>query len=187
MLLFLILLDFNKAKLPNQDTRGKRGTDECLRLFDQFITEYTNTRIDLYGGSIPNRLRLLVDIFQEIRQQVSPDFIIGIRFSEGKVNDLSYRWPGGAETAKAIFTEIHNINADYIHIAAEDGNWVRECAYGEHSSSNQIAKQLTGAVVIANGGLNDLAIVTNLLIHEHADVAAIGKAAIANPDWPELI
>lgn len=156
-------------------------------LFDQFLTEYTNTRTDQYGGPVANRLRLLIEVFNAIRLQVSPSFIIGIRFSEGKVNNLSYRWPGGADTAVAVFEEIAVIKADYIHIAAEGGNWARECAYGEDRSSNQIAKRLTGSVVIANGGLHDVPTIERLLEGGHADLAAIGKAAIANPNWPQLI
>jgi len=156
-------------------------------LFDQFITEYTNIRNDEYGGSVINRLRLLVEIFTAIREQVSPSLIVGIRFSEGKVNNLSYRWPRGAGTASAIFSEIKKLKPDYIHIAAEGGKWERECAYPDGRSSNQIARQLTGATVIANGGLHEIQLAARLINEQHADIVAIGKTAIANPNWPQLI
>ncbi|KAA0989120.1 oxidoreductase [Dyadobacter aurulentus] len=156
-------------------------------LFDQFITPYTNKRTDTYGGSVSNRLRLLAEIFTEIRKIVRPDFIVGIRFSEGKVNDLAYRWEGGAETARAVFSEVAKIHPDYIHIAAEGGKWARECQYPDGSSSNSIARQLTGVPVIANGGMHDQNLSEKLLSTGHADFVSIGRAAIANPDFPDKI
>jgi len=156
-------------------------------LFDQFITEYTNKRKDKYGGVMENRVRILAEVFTAIRLLTGNDFIIGIRFSEGKVNNLSYRWKGGVETAKELFKEVAKMRPDYIHIAAEGGQWARECAYPDGSSSNSIAREITGATVIANGGLHNTDLALNLLSDNHAHLVAIGRAAIANPDLPQLI
>jgi 2,4-dienoyl-CoA reductase-like NADH-dependent reductase (Old Yellow Enzyme family) len=156
-------------------------------LFDQFITEHTNMRTDGYGGNTRNRLRFLMEVYTAIRAVLPAGFIIGIRLSESKVNDLTYRWPGGSATATAIFTVLKELDADYFHLAAEGGNWARECLYADGQSSNSIAKILTGKPIIANGGLHDTTIAASLLSTGRADLIAIGKAAIANPNWPNLI
>lgn len=156
-------------------------------LFDQFITPHTNRRTDIYGGTVENRLRFLKEVFWAIKNVVPHDFIIGIRLSESKVNDLTYRWPGGSQMADAIFKGLKDAKVDYFHIAAEGGNWARECRYDDGTSSNSIAKQITRAPIIANGGLHQLEIANNLLTNNHADLIAIGRAAIANPNWPNLI
>jgi 2,4-dienoyl-CoA reductase-like NADH-dependent reductase (Old Yellow Enzyme family) len=156
-------------------------------LFDQFITAHTNIRTDKYGGSTANRLRFLMEVFQEIRDTLPADFIIGIRLSESKVNDLGYRWPGGSATAIEIFTLLKKLNVSYFHLAAEGGNWARECLYADGSSSSGLARNLTGVPIIANGGLHDLNISLPLLQNGHADLLSIGRAAIASPDWPNLI
>ncbi|MGZ0043135.1 oxidoreductase [Paenibacillus ottowii] len=44
-------------------------------------------RIDEYGGAVVNRVRLLVEVSSAIREGVGTDFTVGIRISQGKVND----------------------------------------------------------------------------------------------------
>ena len=43
-------------------------------LINQFLSPYTNRRTDDYGGSFYNRLRLLRDIYQAIRDRMGADF-----------------------------------------------------------------------------------------------------------------
>lgn len=156
-------------------------------LFDQFVTEHTNLRTDQYGGNVRNRLRFLMEVYQAIRDALPADFIIGIRLSESKVNDLKYRWPGGSQTATEIFEVLSEIKPDYFHIASEGGSWKRESLYADGSSSTGIAKKLTQIPIIANGGLHDVAFAESLIASDQADLVSIGRAAIANPDWPNRI
>jgi 2,4-dienoyl-CoA reductase-like NADH-dependent reductase (Old Yellow Enzyme family) len=53
---------------------------ECYgHLIDQFWSPATNKRADEYGGSIDNRLRFGMAVFQAVRRRVGPDFLIGAR------------------------------------------------------------------------------------------------------------
>ncbi|MDR6805504.1 2,4-dienoyl-CoA reductase-like NADH-dependent reductase (Old Yellow Enzyme family) [Dyadobacter sp. BE34] len=156
-------------------------------LFDQFITPYTNLRTDAYGGNERNRLRFLMEVYRAVKAALPDGFIVGIRVSESKVNDLTYRWPGGSETARRIFEVLAEINPDYLHIAAEGGRWERECRYPDGTSSNSIAKSLLKSPVIANGGMHDVALAEKLLNSNAADLVSIGRAAIASSDWPKLM
>ena len=156
-------------------------------LFDQFITPHTNLRADEYGGNERNRLRFLMEVYQAVKAALPGDFIVGIRISESKVNDLAYRWPGGSETARRVFEVLAEIDPDYVHIAAEGGRWERECKYPDGSSSNSIAKSLLRSPVIANGGMHDVALAETLLNNHAADLVSIGRAAIASPDWPRRV
>lgn len=155
-------------------------------LFDQFITPHTNLRTDKYGGSERNRLRFLMEVYEAVKVALPDDFIVGIRVSESKVNDLAYRWPGGSETARRIFGILAKIDPDYVHIAAEGGCWERECLYPDGLSSNSIAKSILRSPVIANGGMHDVALAERLLNSNAADLVSIGRAAIASPNWPRL-
>lgn len=156
-------------------------------LFDQFITPHTNLRTDEYGGNERNRLRFLMEVYRTLKAALPEGFIVGIRVSESKVNDLTYRWPGGSETARRIFEVLAEIAPDYVHIAAEGGRWERECLYHDGTSSNSIAKSILQTPVIANGGMHDVALAEMLLNSNAADLVSIGRAAIASPDWPKLI
>lgn len=156
-------------------------------LFDQFITPHTNVRTDEYGGDERNRLRFLMEVYRAVKAALPAGFIVGIRVSESKVNDLAYRWPGGAETARRIFEILAEIDPDYVHIAAEGGRWARECLYPDGTSSNSIAKGILNSPVIANGGMHDVTLAETLLNGNAADLVSIGRAAIASPDWPKLV
>ncbi|GAB3334915.1 NADH:flavin oxidoreductase [Larkinella ripae] len=154
---------------------------------DQFITAYTNQRTDPYGGSVANRFRFLAEIIAGIRAAVPSGFVVGLRLSEGKVNNLAYRWEEGPDMAEALFAEVKKAGPDYLHIAAEGGGWQRECRYADGRSSTGIARQLLDCPVIANGGLHDLTLAQSLLTNGHGDLLAIGRYAIANPDFPTKI
>ena len=156
-------------------------------LLDQFITPHTNVREDEYGGSYQNRLRFPIEVFTAIKAAVPKDFVVGIRLSESKVNDLSYRWPGGSPTAKEIFNVLKDLDLSYVHIASEGGNWARESLYDDGTSSNGIARKITGKPVIVNGGMHDTALATKLLSNNEADLISIGRTAITNPDLPKKI
>ncbi|GAB3273816.1 NADH:flavin oxidoreductase [Larkinella harenae] len=154
---------------------------------DQFITSYTNQRTDHYGGTVANRFRFLAEIIAGIRAVVPSNFIVGVRLSEGKVNNLAYRWEEGAEMAEALFAEVKKSAPDYLHIAAEGGDWQRECQYADGRSSTGIARSLLTCPVMANGGLHDLNLASSILNDGHGDLLAIGRYAIANPDFPNKV
>ena len=156
-------------------------------LLDQFLTDYTNKRSDRYGGSVENRFCIIKEIIEGIRQQVPTRFIIGLRLSEGKVNNLFYRWPQGETMAKKVLAEVNKVAPTYIHIAAESGNWKRDCLFPDGTSLSGLAKSIIDVPVIANGGLDNLEMTDEVLEGNHADLISLGKAALADANWPERI
>ncbi len=153
-------------------------------LLDQFLTVYTNSRTDEYGGTVGNRIRLTARIVGEIRNQVASDFVVGVRLSQTKVNDLTYRWPGGATDAEVIFAAVADAGADYLHIASEGRNFIDTARFADGRTITAVAKQVTGLPVIANGGMHDMRQAADVLDDGHADLLSLGRGALANPDLP---
>jgi len=153
-------------------------------LLDQFITVHTNERTDEYGGDLVNRLRIYDDVITSIRKAVGDDFTIGIRFSQGKVNDFEYKWPAKDDDAKYTFELASKCGVDYIHTTEHNA---KKSAFTDGLSLAELAKKHGNVPVIANGSIvngND----ANFMIDTHqADVIAVGKMALANPDWPNVI
>ena len=56
-------------------------------LIDQFLWEFTNQRKDMYGGTIPNRVRFATEVVAAMRTAVADDFPIVYRFSQWKMSD----------------------------------------------------------------------------------------------------
>jgi 2,4-dienoyl-CoA reductase-like NADH-dependent reductase (Old Yellow Enzyme family) len=152
-------------------------------LLDQFNTEYTNLRNDEYGGSPLGRIRFTAEIVSAIRESVPVNFVVGVRVSEAKVNDFHYQWPGGTAEAETIFGALAEAGASYIHVAGE-GRGFRDSDSELHEPLTTLARRLTGLPVIANGGLSDSHLANTVIQDGHADLIALGRAALATPDWP---
>ncbi|MEV7553171.1 NADH:flavin oxidoreductase [Amycolatopsis sp. NPDC089917] len=155
-------------------------------LLDQFLTDYTNRRTDSYGGSVAGRIRLTARVVTAVAEAV-PELVTGVRLSQTKVNDFTYRWPGGREDAEVIFAAVAEAGADYLHIASEGRNWLETAKLADGDTITALARKVTGLPVVANGGMHDLAQAKEVLAGGHADVLSIGHGALANPDLPARV
>ncbi|MCA2225298.1 oxidoreductase [Nonomuraea aurantiaca] len=156
-------------------------------LVDQFLTDYTNERDDHYGGPVAHRVRLAADIVSAIRAELGPHFCVGIRLSQGKVNDFTHRWAGGSRDAETIFAALAAAGASYLHIASEGRDWVETATLDGGMTITGLARKVTGLPVLANGGMHDLDQAAMLLEDGHADVLTLGRGALANPDFPRRL
>ncbi|MFC0524816.1 NADH:flavin oxidoreductase [Pontibacillus salicampi] len=154
-------------------------------LLDEFITDYMNNRDDEYGGSLEKGLRIIQEIIRSVREQVGEEYIVGIRLSQGKVADQSYRWPNGEEAAKLIFGTIGSEAIDYIHVTDGDGT---APGFGADTlSMSQAAKHYGKKPVIANGKLGSPEQAHKAVQEEEADFISLGTGALANPDAPHRV
>lgn len=156
-------------------------------LLDQFLTDYTNLRTDEYGGSVANRVRLTARVVSEIRRQLGAGLLLGVRLSQTKVNDFTYRWPGGAADAEAIFAALAATGADYLHIASEGRDFIDTARLSDGRTITALARQISGLPVMANGGMHDVQQAADVLAGGHADLLSIGRGALANPDLPQRL
>lgn len=153
-------------------------------LLDQFLTDYTNARSDEFGGTIANRIRLTAQVVAGIRGRLGSDFLLGVRVSQTKVNDFSYRWPGGVADAEVVFTALAQASADYLHIASEGRDFIETARLSDGRTITALAREVSGLPVMANGGMHDLDQAGSVLDGHHADLVSIGRGALANPDLP---
>ncbi len=151
---------------------------------DQFLTDYTNQRDDAFGGTITGRVRFHAKIIEAMRAATGPDFCIGVRLSETKVNDFDYSWPGGTDDAEVIFPAVEKAGASYIHISAHIGIGP---VFDSGSTLSGLARHYTDLPVIACGKLEVPERAVDLIEAGEADMVALGKAALADPDWPRKV
>ncbi|MET8797021.1 NADH:flavin oxidoreductase [Nocardia sp. NPDC004568] len=155
-------------------------------LIDQFLTGYTNQRDDEYGGDPAGRVRFAVEVVRAVRAAVGPEFPVGLRLSQTKVNDFGYRW-SGAEEAETIFRGVGAAGVDYLHLASEGRDWYDTAVLDTGETVTRLARSVTGLPVIANGGMHVPDLTRTVLDEGHADLVALGRGALANPDWPRVI
>jgi 2,4-dienoyl-CoA reductase-like NADH-dependent reductase (Old Yellow Enzyme family) len=154
-------------------------------ILDQFLTDYTNQRTDEYGGSVENRVRLLVEVAKKVREVVGPHIVVGIRIAQSKVNDYDHKWHGGEWDAEVIFKSVAEAGLDYIHVTEYD--ITRPAFMDGGPTLAELAKKYSKLPVIANGNLEDPDKASALLQLGYADIISLGKGALANHDWPQRI
>lgn len=153
-------------------------------LLDQFLTEHTNLREDEYGGDVARRLRLTVEVAEAVRSAVGTDFVVGVRVSQGKVNDFVHKWSGGEGEAATVFKTLGRLPIDYLHTTDFEA-WAP--AFGEGPSLAALARRYGGKPIIANGSLHHPERAAGMVHHEEADVVSLGRGALANHDWPRRL
>jgi 2,4-dienoyl-CoA reductase-like NADH-dependent reductase (Old Yellow Enzyme family) len=155
-------------------------------LLDQFITDYTNTRTDSYGGGPHSRARLAAQVLTAVRDSTDERFIVGLRLSQAKVNDSRYKWRDEHE-ATALLQTVTEASPDYVHLAGEGRPWTQSGRTADGTALGPLARAVTGRPVIVNGGLHEPALANEVLASGQADLVSIGRGALADPHWPAKI
>lgn len=148
-------------------------------LLDQFMSDYSNQRTDRWGGDVRQRLSLTLEVIAAVKKVVghSP---VGVRISQGKVNDFEHKWAGGEHDAQVIFASLADAGVDFIHVT-EHQAW-QPAFMGTEASLVALARRYAPRVaLIANGAVQDSPTVEQTL-QAGADIIAVGKAALTNPD-----
>jgi 2,4-dienoyl-CoA reductase-like NADH-dependent reductase (Old Yellow Enzyme family) len=143
-------------------------------LIDQFIQSTTNKRTDIYGGSIENRSRFLLEIVDAVTP-VWGAGRLGVHLAPASdAHDMGDESP--KETFGYIARELGKRKIAFI--------FTREVQREEYLTP--FLKQEFGGVVIANQELS-LATARDLIRENKADAVAWGKYFISNPDLVEKI
>jgi 2,4-dienoyl-CoA reductase-like NADH-dependent reductase (Old Yellow Enzyme family) len=153
-------------------------------LLDQFLTAHSNRRADQWGGDVHGRVSLLAEVVKAVKAAVGNEVPVGIRISQGKVNDFTSKWPGGEDDAKVIFGTLAAAGADFIHVTEFEA-WKPAFENGKDSLVVLARRYAPSVSIIANGSLHSIERTAQAL-ELGADIVALGRGALANPDMPAL-
>jgi 2,4-dienoyl-CoA reductase-like NADH-dependent reductase (Old Yellow Enzyme family) len=152
-------------------------------LFDQFINGALNTRDDRYGGrSLENRLRFTLETLDAVTAAIGSERT-GIRLSPyGRYGDTP-PFEDEAETYLALVRELSRRKLAYLHVS-DQTKWVDDVAIPP-GFQQELRQAYEGTLMLAGGylGGNGQA----ALDAGHADLIAIGKPFMANPDLVERL
>ncbi|NPD66071.1 NADH:flavin oxidoreductase [Lichenicola cladoniae] len=154
-------------------------------LLDQFLTEYANNRTDRWGGATESRVRLILETFKAVRARVGAQVPVGIRLSQGKVNDYQHKWAGAERDAEIIFGSLADAGADFIHLIEFEA-WQPAFAENGPSLMRLAQRYAPRAAILANGSLHNIERAAAAL-NDGADIITIGRGALANPDLPRRL
>ena len=153
-------------------------------LLDQFLQDGTNKRDDRYGGPIPNRARLLLDVVDAVAAVRGADRV-GVRLSPwGKFGGMEDSDPGAL--FDHVSAELGARGHAYLHVVeprADQNSDVNALDPGAPDAASRFKARFGGAVIAAGGFTRETAAKT--VASGAADAIAFGRLFIANPDLPE--
>jgi 2,4-dienoyl-CoA reductase-like NADH-dependent reductase (Old Yellow Enzyme family)/thioredoxin reductase len=157
-------------------------------LLCQFLSSLTNKREDEYGGSLENRMRLPLGVLERCRQEVGKDFPIS-----GKV--VGHQYINGGITlreAKVFCCSLQQKGIDAIQVSGGDPESKEHFPvppmYDQRGCYVRLAASVKKAVnipIIAVGRINDVQLANHIVESGKADLVAMGRAFLADPDFPK--
>lgn len=151
-------------------------------LLHQFLSPLSNRRTDEYGGSLENRLRFPLEVFQAIREAVSQDIAVGVRLSATDWVD------GGWDNAQSIIfsQKLEALGCDYIHVSSGglSPHQAIQVGPGYQLPFAHEIRERVNIPVIGVGLVTEPQQAEDALSHGDADLIAIARAALYNPHWP---
>lgn len=172
-------------------------------LIDQFSTALWNKRTDRYGGSLENRLRFAIEILNSIKEKAGSDFPVIFRFGlkhyvkglgtgaleEEDFIEAGRDIPEGLEMAKLL----EKAGFDALHVDAgcyDAWYWSHPTVYQPHGSLVEMAARVKKVVtipVISVGRLDVPELAEKTVQEGKADLIAIGRGLLADPQWPNKV
>jgi 2,4-dienoyl-CoA reductase-like NADH-dependent reductase (Old Yellow Enzyme family) len=168
-------------------------------LLDEFLWDRTNLRTDGYGGDLAARTRFPAEVIAAVRAAVGPDYPIIFRFSQWKGLDYTASIADDPTQLQQLLTPLVRAGVDVFHPSTRRHYVPAFPDHGELSLAGW-TKKLTGLPVIAVGSVGletqfrsekrgqviQPAAVDRLVEQFDAgefDIAAIGRALLADPGW----
>lgn len=155
-------------------------------LITNFLSPHTNKRNDFYGGSLENRMRILVQIVNNIRGKIGYDFPLTVRLS-----GTDYE-PDGLtiEDTIEICKKLEQIGIDAIHVSGGDHHMMihqvspmaMPVCYNTWAAA-RIKKEVS-VPVIASGSITLPEYAEDIIASGKGDFVGLGRPLWADQYWP---
>ena len=159
-------------------------------IITEFMSPYTNKREDEYGGDFEGRMKFPVAIIEGVRMVVGPDFPIIFRMSADEYVE------GGLtlEDNKLIARRLEAAGVDALNVSAgiyESPPWYSRIfptagmPMGCNVPLAQEIKKVVKIPIIVAGKLGDPVLAEKVLKEGKADLIAMGRSLLADPELPK--
>jgi len=154
-------------------------------LINQFLSPHSNQRQDKYGGSLENRMRLLLDMIKGIKTN-NPELLLSVRLN---IDDFV---PGGLvpEESLIICQHLELCGVDLIHCSVgtyESGlTSIEPSSYPEawRVYLSQQVKSVVDIPVVGGGMIRNPQTADQVIAQGQADFVFLGRSLLADPQWP---
>ena len=154
-------------------------------LITNFLSPHTNKRTDLYGGSLQNRMRLLLEVYDNIRSKIGFDFPLTVRLS-----GTDYEPDGfGIEETIEVCKVLEKRGIDAIHVSGGDHHQMihqvspMAINRGHNVWAAEAIKKAVKIPVIASGSITTPDFAEEILASGKGDFVGLGRPLWADQYW----
>ena len=157
-------------------------------LINQFLSPFINKRSDEYGGSLANRMRILIEIIEDVRHKIGETPII-VRFAVSDNPPQFTFYPNGLkpEDGLKVAKEISSVKGvDMIDISGGySGSRPKELKEieGYYVPYSSAFKEIINIPVNVTGGIRTPEFANYIIKNGKADTVGIGRALLADKEW----
>lgn len=158
-------------------------------LLGGFLSPLYNKRTDEYGGDIDHRLRLTLEVIEEVRRVCGKNFIIDVRISGSEYTD------GGLNLNDMIYVakQLEKAGVDFLHVSG--GTTIARGSsipapgtpMGSHAAAAAEIKKYVSIPVATVGRITEPWIAEELIANGKADICMIGRANLCDPEFANKV
>ena len=176
---------------------------------DLFLWSRTNRRSDRYGGALAERTRFAAELVAALRAELGPQMPISFRYSQWKADLYDARLADNPHELATILQPLADAGVDIFHPSTRRHYEPAFPELGGADGELSLAgwtKKITGRPTITVGSIGltktiegqgntaeghaEIASLQRLVDqyrHSEFDIAAVGRAALANPDFVDKL
>ena len=150
-------------------------------LLHQFLSPISNKRTDQYGGSLENRMRYPLEVFDAVRAAFPAHKPVGIRVSSTDWVEGGWDLQQTIEFAK----ELKKRNVDWIDASSGGVSPLQKIALGPgyQVPFAQAIKEATGVTTMAVGLITEAKQAEEIVASGKADMVALARGMLYDPRW----
>ena len=150
-------------------------------LLHEFLSPLSNRREDDYGGSLENRMRYPLEVFEVVRAEFPKDKPVGVRLSASD-------WVAGGwdlDQSIAYATELKRRGADWIDVSSGGVSPLQKIPVtpGYQVPFAKAIKAATGLPTVAVGLITEAQQAQDILASGEADLIALARGMLYDPRW----
>lgn len=151
-------------------------------LLHQFLSPHSNRRVDSYGGSLENRMRFPLRVFEAMREAGSNEVALGARITgsdwldDGIKPDESAAFAAALKDRGCAYVDVTSGGLDPVARIKAEPNYQVEFA--------EYVRGKVNIPVRAVGLITEPEQAERIVAEGRADMVALARAMLADPRWP---
>ncbi|MGZ6231358.1 MAG: oxidoreductase, partial [Syntrophales bacterium] len=172
--------------------RARRGGFDAVEvlvgggyLLNRFLSPITNKREDEYGGSLENRMRIILEVIASVRTAVGKDFPISCRLNVAEQMEGGHTIEDSKEVVRIL--EKAGIQMINVYTGWHESPVPTVQAVLPKGAFLHLAEKIKGWVsipVIAANRINDPVVAEKAIAEGKADMTGMARALLADPELP---